>query len=56
MLNTGTLDVQGIDLDLRYRENLGPGVLGIGLNGTYYIKYDQSTPAGKSSKNRHHGR
>jgi iron complex outermembrane recepter protein len=48
--NTGTLQAQGLDLDVRYREKLGPGVLGVGLNGTYYFKYDQSTPGGSSAK------
>lgn len=48
--NNGTLQAQGIDIDLRYREKLGPGVLGVGLNGTYYLKYDQSTPGGSSAK------
>ncbi|HMO47885.1 MAG TPA: TonB-dependent receptor [Rubrivivax sp.] len=49
--NNGTLEAQGMDLELRYREKLGPGLLMLGLNGTYYFKYDQSTPgAGTSHK------
>jgi iron complex outermembrane recepter protein len=49
--NNGSLTAQGMDIDLRYREKLGPGVLSFGLNGTYYFKYDQSTPgAGTSQK------
>ncbi|MGL6108551.1 MAG: TonB-dependent receptor domain-containing protein, partial [Rubrivivax sp.] len=48
--NNGTLQAQGIDFDVRYREKLGPGLLGIGLNSTYYLKYDQSTPGGSSAK------
>ncbi len=51
LANTGTMKVQGLDLDLRYREILGPGRLDVGLNGTYYIQFDQSTPgAGTSHK------
>ena len=51
LLNTGTMKSQGLDFDIRYRENLGPGRLDIGLNSTYYIKFDQSTPgAGTSHK------
>ena len=50
LANTGTMTVQGMDLDLRYRENLGPGVLGVSLNGTYYFKFNQSTPGGSSKK------
>ena len=39
-----------MDLDVRYREKLGPGHLALALNGTYYFKYDQSTPGGTSHK------
>jgi iron complex outermembrane recepter protein len=48
--NTGTLTAQGMDLDLRYREKLGPGLLNFALNSTYYFKYNQSTPGGSSQK------
>jgi iron complex outermembrane receptor protein len=49
--NTGKLKAQGMDLELRYRETLGPGVLALALNGTYYFKFDQSSPgAGTSQK------
>lgn len=49
--NNGTLSAQGVDIELRYREKLGPGLLNIGMTGTYYFKYDQSTPgAGTSQK------
>jgi iron complex outermembrane recepter protein len=50
LANTGTMTVQGMDLDFRYRENLGPGVLNLNLNGTYYFKFDQGTPGGSSKK------
>lgn len=50
LANTGTMVAQGMDIDIRYREKLGPGVLGVGLNSTYYFKFDQSTPGGSSKK------
>ena len=51
LANTGTMQAEGIDIDVRYRETFGPGRLDVGLNGTYYIKFDQSTPgAGVSHK------
>ena len=40
--NNGTIETQGFDVDMRYRENLGPGVLAMTLNGTYYTKFNQS--------------
>jgi iron complex outermembrane receptor protein len=50
LANTGTMDVDGVDLDLRYREKLGPGVLSVGLNSTYYFTFDQSSPGGTVSQ------
>jgi iron complex outermembrane receptor protein len=50
LANTGTLTAQGTDIDIRYREKLGPGVLGVALNSTYYFKFDQSTPTTTSQK------
>lgn len=50
LANTGTMVAQGTDISLSYREKLGPGVLGVGLNSTYYFKFDQSTPGGGSHK------
>jgi iron complex outermembrane receptor protein len=50
LANTGTLQAQGMDIDVRYREKLGPGTLGVQLSGTYYFKYDQSTPGAGTSK------
>ena len=50
LANTGRMTVQGMDLDLRYRERLGPGLLNVGLNSTYYFKFNQSTPGGSSQK------
>ncbi|MEO7852248.1 MAG: TonB-dependent receptor [Rubrivivax sp.] len=48
--NTGTLKASGLDLDLRYRDKVGPGSLGVVLNGTYFLTYDQSTPGATSQK------
>ncbi len=49
--NNGTIKAQGIDGDLRYREKLGPGVLSMTVNGTYYLQFDQSVPGiGTSQK------
>ena len=45
LANTGTIQATGWDIGLNYRENLGPGRLDIGLQGTYYTKYDQSQPS-----------
>lgn len=50
LTNSGRLKTQGWDLDVSYRENLGPGVLSIGLNGTYYTKFDQASPSGAVSQ------
>ncbi len=51
LANTGTIQAQGIDINGNYRQMIGPGRLDVGLSGTYYIKYDQSTPgAGTSHK------
>jgi iron complex outermembrane receptor protein len=51
LANTGTMKVQGLDLNLNYRDKMGPGVLGFNLQSTYYFTFDQSTPgAGTSQK------
>ncbi|HRH87620.1 MAG TPA: TonB-dependent receptor [Rubrivivax sp.] len=50
LANTGTMTAQGVDIDIRYRDRLGPGVLAVGLNSTYYFKFDQSTPGATSQK------
>jgi iron complex outermembrane receptor protein len=47
--NTGTMKVSGMDLDLRYREKFGPGVLNVNLNSTYYFSFEQSSPGGTTS-------
>src|SRR5258706_277139 len=39
--NLGETKVRGVDLDLRYRmPAIAPGVYTVGLNGTYFLKYD----------------
>lgn len=45
LANTGTIQAQGWDISLNYRETFGPGRLDVGLQGTYYTKYDQSQPS-----------
>ena len=46
-----SIEAVGVDITANYRQNIGPGRLDVGLTGTYYNKYDQSTPgAGTSYK------
>jgi iron complex outermembrane receptor protein len=49
LLNAGMLEVQGFDITANYRETLGPGVLSVGLQGTYYTQFDQTSPAGTTT-------
>ncbi len=44
--NTGEAEVEGFDLDVRVAQPLGGGRLNVGLNGTYYSKYDQAASKG----------
>ncbi len=48
--NLGTIKASGVDINLNYRENMGPGRLDANLSGTYYINYDINTPAGTFHK------
>ena len=41
--------VQGHDLDVNYTEKLGPGVLALGLQGTYYTSSTRATPGAAPS-------
>lgn len=48
--NTGALDLSGVDVDLRYRWKLDDaGRIDLGFNGTYMIKFDETTPGGDVS-------
>ena len=47
--NTGGATARGIDVDLRYRENVGEGRLNVSMFGTYMIKFDETTPSGAIS-------
>lgn len=48
--NVGSAKVSGVDLDMNFREALVGGRVDLRLNGTYMIKYDQTTPGGTLSK------
>ncbi len=50
LVNVGSIKTSGADVDVRFRENVGPGRLDIGLNGTYVSKYDLVNPAGQLEK------
>jgi iron complex outermembrane recepter protein len=45
--NISTLKTQGLDIDLRFRENFGGGRLDVGLQGTYTDKYDLVNASGE---------
>jgi iron complex outermembrane receptor protein len=48
--NLGETRVQGVDVDLRYRMPAGAaGVYTVGLNGTYFLKYEIQNPDGSFS-------
>ncbi len=48
--NLGETRVQGVDIDLRYRmPAIAPGVYTVGLNGTYFLKYDLQNVDGSFS-------
>jgi iron complex outermembrane receptor protein len=49
-LNLGETRVRGVDVDFRYRmPAIAPGVYTVGLNGTYFLKYDLQNPDGSFS-------
>ena len=48
--NVSSLKTQGIDVDLRFRENIGGGRLDVGLQGTYTDKYDLVNTSGELEK------
>jgi iron complex outermembrane recepter protein len=44
--NTGDAKISGVDLNVDYREKFAFGNMNINLNGTYFSKYDQTSPGG----------
>jgi iron complex outermembrane receptor protein len=48
--NVSSLKTDGVDIDLRWRENFGGGKLAVGLNGTYTLKYDLINTSGELEK------
>ena len=48
--NIGTGDVSGIDVGANARFALAGGRMDVGLNGTYMIKYNQTSPSGQLSR------
>ena len=49
LANVGSAKVSGVDLSLNFREAVPGGRLDVSLNGTYMIKFDQTTPGGTIS-------
>lgn len=47
--NVGKAKIEGIDVDLRGRFALAGGKVDVNLNGTYFIKFDQTSPGGSIS-------
>jgi iron complex outermembrane receptor protein len=48
--NLGNAKVSGVDLFANYRQNLGPGRLDVGLNGTYMSRFQQTSTSGAISQ------
>lgn len=46
LLNSGVIRIAGLDLSASYRRPIGPGLLSLGLQGTYYTQYEQTSAAG----------
>ncbi len=46
LTNTGDAVVRGLDIGAAYRETFGAGRLDVNLDGTYMIKFDQTSPGG----------
>jgi iron complex outermembrane recepter protein len=45
-VNSGEVNVSGVDLDARYRFKFDAGRLDLSLNGTYITQYDETSPGG----------
>ena len=50
LANVSSLKTEGLDFDLRWRENMLGGRVDVGLNGTYTSKYDLVTAGGEVEK------
>ncbi|MCW5634854.1 MAG: TonB-dependent receptor [Rubrivivax sp.] len=48
--NVGSAKARGIDLDVSYKLPLGGSRLDLGLSGTYFIQFDQTSPGGAVSR------
>jgi iron complex outermembrane receptor protein len=48
-VNSGDVHATGFDLDARWRMKLGAGRMEVGLQGTYFSKYDEVSPGGATS-------
>lgn len=48
--NSGKAKIEGIDVDLNGKFPLAGGKVDLNLNGTYYIRFDQTTPGGFISR------
>ena len=44
--NTGDAKISGVDLTVDYREKFGFGNVNVSMNGTYFSRYDQTSPGG----------
>lgn len=48
--NVGSAKLEGVDVDINARFALAGGRLDVGLTGTYFIRYDQTSPGGAISR------
>ena len=48
--NVGSAKLEGVDVDINARFALAGGRLDVGLTGTYFIRYDQTSPSGAISR------
>ena len=48
--NVSSLKAQGVDVDLRWRENMAGGRVDVGLNGTWMTKYDLVNTSGETEQ------
>jgi iron complex outermembrane receptor protein len=49
-VNSGDVRAQGFDLDARYRLKMAGGKFDLALVGTYFTKYDETSPGGTISR------